>query len=183
MDGSRDCHTEWISQRSGNTIQHPAYVESKKKWYKWIYSQNRKRLTNLENELMTAGHTAILKMDSQQGHTVHHWGLWSALYDSLDGRGVWGRMDTWMHLPMQETEEMQVWSLGRDDPLEEDMTTHCSILAWRIPWTEEPGGLQSMGLQRVRHNWRDLACMHDWVLLLFIWNYHNTVNRLYPNMK
>ena len=41
---------------------------------------------------------------------------------------------------------------GREDPLEESMATHSSILAWRIPWTEEPGGLQSMGSQRVRHN-------------------------------
>ena len=42
--------------------------------------------------------------------------------------------------------------LGWEDPLEEDMATHSSILAWRIPWTEEPGWLQSMGLQRVGHN-------------------------------
>ena len=46
-----------------------------------------------------------------------------------------------------------VQSLGREDPLETEMVTHSSILAWRIPWTEEPGGLQSMGLQRVRHHW------------------------------
>ena len=46
-------------------------------------------------------------------------------------------------------EEEQVRSLGQDDPLEEEMATHCIILAWRIPWTEEPGRLQSMGLQRV----------------------------------
>ena len=50
---------------------------------------------------------------------------------------------------MQET---QVQSLGWADPLEEGMATHSSILAWRIPWTEEPGELQSMGLQRVRHD-------------------------------
>ena len=49
---------------------------------------------------------------------------------------------------MQETLE----SLGREDALEEEMATHPSILAWRIPWTEEPGGLQSMELQRVRHD-------------------------------
>ena len=41
---------------------------------------------------------------------------------------------------------------GQEGPLEEEMATHCSILAWRIPWTEEPGGLQSMGLQRVGHD-------------------------------
>ena len=46
----------------------------------------------------------------------------------------------------------RVRSLGGDDPLEKEMTNHSSILAWRIPWTEEPGGLQSMGLQRVGHN-------------------------------
>ena len=51
--------------------------------------------------------------------------------------------------PMQET---WVRSLGRDDPLEREMATYSSILAWRIPWTEEPGGLQSMGSQRVGHN-------------------------------
>ena len=46
--------------------------------------------------------------------------------------------------------EMWVQSLRREDPLQEEMATHSSILAWEIPWTEEPGGLQSMGLQRVR---------------------------------
>ena len=50
---------------------------------------------------------------------------------------------------MQET---QVPSLGQEDPLEKGMATHSSILAWRIPWTEEPGGLQSMELQKVRHD-------------------------------
>ena len=48
--------------------------------------------------------------------------------------------------------EIWVESLGWEDPLEEGMATHASLLAWRIPWTEEPGGLQSIGLQRVRHN-------------------------------
>ena len=47
---------------------------------------------------------------------------------------------------------MWVQSLGQEYPLEKEMITHCSILAWRIPWTEEPGGLQSMGLQRVGPN-------------------------------
>ena len=48
--------------------------------------------------------------------------------------------------------DTRVQSLGWEDPLEEGMETHSSILIWRIPWTEEPGGLQSIGLQRVRHN-------------------------------
>ena len=50
---------------------------------------------------------------------------------------------------MQET---QVPSLGQEDPLEKGMAAYSSILAWRIPWTEEPGGLQSMGSQRVGHS-------------------------------
>ena len=55
------------------------------------------------------------------------------------------------HLPaMQET---WVWSLGGEDPLEKEMATHSSILAWKTPWMEKPGGLQSMESQRVRHNW------------------------------
>ena len=49
--------------------------------------------------------------------------------------------------------EAWVRSLGREDPQEEEMATHSSTLAWRIPWTEEPGGLQSMGSQRVGHDW------------------------------
>ena len=58
---------------------------------------------------------------------------------------------------MQET---RVRFLGQEDPPEEAMATHSRIPAWRIPWTEEPGGLQSRGSQRVRHEWSDLACMH-----------------------
>ena len=50
---------------------------------------------------------------------------------------------------MQETSEMRVRSLGGEDPLEEGMATHSSVLAWKIPWTEEPGGLQPVGLQTV----------------------------------
>ena len=50
---------------------------------------------------------------------------------------------------MQET---QIQSSGRDDPLEKEMATHSSILAWEIPWTEEPGGLQPIGSQRVGHD-------------------------------
>ena len=49
--------------------------------------------------------------------------------------------------------ETRVQSLGREDPLEKEMATHSSILAWKIPWTEEPGRPQSMGSQRVKHDW------------------------------
>ena len=50
---------------------------------------------------------------------------------------------------MQETQETQIGSLGQEDALEKGMATHSSTLAWSIPWTEEPGGLQSMGSRRV----------------------------------
>ena len=53
---------------------------------------------------------------------------------------------------LPEMQETQVPSLGQEDPLEKGMATHSSILVWRIPWTGETGGLQSMGLQRVGHN-------------------------------
>ena len=53
---------------------------------------------------------------------------------------------------MQEKEEMQLPSLGREGPLEEEMATRSSVLAWRVPWTQEPGGLQTTGSQRVGHD-------------------------------
>ena len=59
---------------------------------------------------------------------------------------------------MQDT---QVRSLGQEDPLEKEMTTYSSILAWEIPWTEEPGGLQFLGLQRVRHDLATKQQMND----------------------
>ena len=57
-----------------------------------------------------------------------------------------------MCLPMQEMQEMWVQSLGGEDPLEKEMATHSGILAWEIPWTQEPGRLQSTGSQRVGYN-------------------------------
>ena len=70
-----------------------------------------------------------------------------------------------IHLPTQETQETWVQFLGQEDSLEEEMATHCSILAWKLPWTEEPGGLQSMGSQRVGHDWAHMhardCCYHS----------------------
>ena len=57
-----------------------------------------------------------------------------------------------VRLQMQETQETEVRFLGQEDPLEEEMATHSSSLAWRIPWSEETGRLKSMGLQRVGHD-------------------------------
>ena len=60
------------------------------------------------------------------------------------------------HLPVMQV--TQVWSLGWEDPLEKEMATHSSILAWRILWIEEPGRLQSMGSQKFGHNWATSLC-------------------------
>ena len=57
-------------------------------------------------------------------------------------------------------QEMQIQSLGQEDPLENEMATHFSILVWEIPWTKEPGGLQYMALQRVGHDLRAKQQQH-----------------------
>ena len=54
--------------------------------------------------------------------------------------------------PRPATLERRIWSLSQEDPLEKEMATHTSMLVWEIPWTEEPGGLQAMGSQRVRND-------------------------------
>ena len=56
------------------------------------------------------------------------------------------------NLPASARKGMQVQSLGREDPLEKEMATHSCVLAWEVPWTGEPGRLQSMGLHRIRHD-------------------------------
>ena len=61
---------------------------------------------------------------------------------------------------------MQVWSLGQEDPLEKGMAMHASILVWRISWTKEPGGLQSMGSHSVRHDWVANTFIFTFTLLL-----------------
>ena len=78
-----------------------------------------------------------------------------------------------IHLPVQETQEVHVWSLSKEDPLEEGMATHYSILLWEVPQTEEPGGLESIGSQRVRHDWvtGDGRCDVP---------YANSITRIFP---
>ena len=73
-----------------------------------------------------------------------------------------------IRLPLLELQEMWVQSLGREDPLEWEMATHSSILAWKILWSELSGGLQSMESQRVRHDW---AHTHKWnpKVFAFLW--------------
>ena len=68
-------------------------------------------------------------------------------------------------------QEAQVQSLAQEDPLEKEMATHSSTLVWRIPWTEEPGGVQSMGLQRVGHNNNNTGKMLFKITSRVIWKW------------
>ena len=74
-------------------------------------------------------------------------------------------------------QKRQFWSLGQEDPLKEGMATHSSILAWRIPWTEAPAGIRSIGFQRVGHDWSDLAPMYAWI------QQHEWLSRALSQMK
>ena len=99
--------------------------------------------------------------------TMNIW--WSGQSKKLAGLSRWlsGKR---ICLPMQEVQEMWVPSLGWEDSLEKRMTIHSSILVWRIPWIEEPSGLQSMELQKVRHDWvaeHTHVCILKIVLCIF----------------
>ena len=81
------------------------------------------------------------------------------------GTIIWASLvaQTVKNLPAMQ--EIKVQSLDWEDPLEKGMATHSSILTWIIPWTEEPGGLQSMALQRLRHDWATNPYLLSHVLL------------------
>ena len=85
-------------------------------------------------------HVNVCEGDWSHVQGSHHNNLGASLVAQL-GKNLPAMRKTWVR------------SLGRENPLENGMATHSSILVWRIPWTEEPGGLQSMGLQRVRQDW------------------------------
>ena len=72
-----------------------------------------------------------------------------------------------------EMREIWVWSLGWEDPLEDNTASHSSILAWKIPWTEKPGGLQSTGSQRVRQDWSDLSHSYIFITVVLFLNLPN----------
>ena len=80
------------------------------------------------------------------------------LYSRIQAEGSSLMAQRVKNLPVRP--ETQVWSLGQEDPLGEGMATQSSILAWRIPWTEEPGGPQPMGSQRVRHDYQLIHTHH-----------------------
>ena len=101
--------------------------------------QNRNRLTNRKQ---TYGY--------QKGKAGQRYIRNLGLTDTY--HYVWASLVTQMVENLPEMQKTQVQSLGPEDPLEEEMATHSSILAWNISWTEEPGGQQSMGSQRVRYD-------------------------------
>jgi len=90
---------------------------------------------------------------------------WYCLWASLVAHSV-------KNLP--EVQETRVQSLGWEDPLEKEMATHSNILAWKISWPEEPGGLQSMGSQRVAHDWET----NTYLYVEYKCNYLQNRNRL-----
>ena len=104
-------------------------------------------------------------------------GPWASVVKAhgLDSRGPWAlehRLNSsgagaYVGFPggsvvknLPAVQDLWVWSLGWGDPLGKEMAIHSSILAWRIPWTEEPSGLQSMGSQRIRHDWATKQQQH-----------------------
>ena len=90
------------------------------------------------------------------------------------------QLSYWTEL-IEKVSNLPLTYVRREDPLDEGMATHSSILAWEIPWTEEPGGLWFMGSQRVRHSWSDLACLQN-----FLWerfDYRSSVHLLSSNLQ
>ena len=104
--------------------------------------------------------------------TVMRWEIWVLL--SLYFTKSFTGGSAVKSLPAME--EMLLWSLDGEDPLEEEMATHSSILAWKVPWIEQPGGLRSMGLQRVRHDLETRQqCTKCLYVSSFIYLFHQCV--------
>ena len=124
--------------------------------------------SNMQPELKTNALTQSWQQSWEEGVIIFilQWGQWDTQFTS-SRTGFWtqaSRLQNWSSLPLSSLvaqmvkhlpamRETQVWSLGWEDPLEKEVATHSSILSWKIPWMEEPGGLQSMGSQRVGHDW------------------------------
>ena len=143
------CSSSWCCEELDTT-----------KWLNWTYW--------LSSEAYLQGHHECWQSSSSTGYISH----WLLLCNSLhvyistashsQGRKRYHYYrqraslvaQLLKNLPaLQETWVRSLWSLGQEDPLEKEMATHSSTLAWKIPWTEKPGGLQSMGSQRAGHNW------------------------------
>ena len=104
---------------------------------------------------------------------LRHWIVLNSFISGLIGRKGLGVPQTSLVAQTVKPTMWETWvrSLGREDPLEKEMATHSSVLAWKIPWTEEPGRLQSMGLQRVGLEWATKL-----ILTFLIWSFSLTWN-------
>ena len=127
-------------------------MRSLKVGHDWVTSLSLFTFHALEKEMVT--HSSVLAwripgtgepggLPSMGSHRVRHY--WSDLEANMDLN--WASLVAQMVKNLPAKQETWVWSLGQEDSLEKGMDTHSSILAWRIPWTEEPGGLESMRLQ------------------------------------
>ena len=116
----------------------------------------------------------------------------SVTWELSPGHNPWASLMAQLvkNLPaIQEIREMQVQSLGWEDPLEQETATHCSILTWKVPWTEEPGEPQSTGSQRVGHDWAQahspqlaqIKLSHFYYRILIYW-FINYFHQQGPNM-
>ena len=103
---------------------------------------------------------------SNPGLPNYRWILYQRSYQGSLPSTIWSLIFVLVSLVAQMVKNLpamrETWvrSLGGEDPLEKGMATYSNILAWRIPWTEEPGGLQTMGSQRVRHDWATNTYLH-----------------------
>ena len=106
---------------------------------RWVCVKLRRSLYRIHRSLKFVCKTMLLKMEP----CMHLQGWTSPVAQMV--KNMPAMQETWIQ------------SLGQEDPLVKGMATYSSILTWRIPWTEEPGGLEAMGSHRVRHNWSNLA--------------------------
>ena len=125
-----------------NILWHSLYVESKNKLYKWTYWQNKNRQT--ENEFM------VPSGGNGEGNSTPL--QYSCLENPMDGGPWWAAVHG---VAKSRTRLSDFTFTFHFHASEKEMATHSSVLAWRIPGTEEPGGLLSMGLHRVGHDWSD----------------------------
>ena len=88
-------------------------------------------------------------------------------WSDLAAYDLWDSLVSQMVKNLPTMQETWIRSLSREDPMEKEMATYSSILAWKIPWTEEPGGLPSTGSQRVRHDWATEHIHTLWVILKY----------------
>ena len=182
MDATSDYY--WLKWHRESQISQQLYV-APTMLHKWTCLQNR--LTDTESRLVVAQGKgwwknesgdwdeqvqAILhRVDGQRAPTILHRALYSVCWDKLQWKRVclicrfnWttkAGLVTQIVNSLIAMQEIWVWSQGQEDSLEEGLATHSCIFAWRIPRTEKPGGLQSMGSHRVRHDWATNA--HNWI--------------------